>query len=44
MSYDAIRYQWEKLCRFAERINEGDKLGNVGELISPSLLDQQINA
>jgi len=44
VSYDAIRYQWEKLCRLAECINEGDKLGNVGELISASLLDQQTNA
>ena len=28
----------------AERINEGNKLGNMGELISASLLDQQTNA
>ena len=26
MSYDAIHYQWEKLCRLAELINEDDKL------------------
>ena len=44
MSYNAIHYQWEKLCRLAELINEDDKLGNVGELISASLLDQQISA
>jgi hypothetical protein len=43
VSYDAIRYQWEKLCRLAECINEDDKLGNVGELISASLFDQQTN-
>jgi hypothetical protein len=36
--YDAIRYQWEKLSRFVGCINEGDKLGILGELILASLL------
>ena len=33
-----------KLWHLAELINENDKLGNVDELISASLLDQQTSA